>query len=232
MIGVFDYTVILTFCSLVSSIIGMTRALDGHFRIAVFCLALSGLFDTFDGMVARTKKNRSDHEKLYGIQLDSLADVVCFGVFPIMICYMMGVRGVPGVAAGCFYAVCGVIRLGWFNTLETRRQMNPDEGEKVFHGLPITSIAIILPMVFLLSFFLPEQVFHWLLFAMLWVVGLLFIVDFRMRKPGNRMIAFLIILTGLAVLTVVLFARNRVRPPQEPETPLIDEIDGLLEEYE
>lgn len=56
MIGFYDYTVILTFLSVLSSIFGMTQAMDGHFRIAIVCLALSGLLDTFDGKVARTKK--------------------------------------------------------------------------------------------------------------------------------------------------------------------------------
>ncbi len=224
MIGYYDYTVILTILSLTSSIFGMTQAIDGHPRIAIFCLALSGLFDTFDGKIARTKKNRSDAEKLYGIQLDSLVDVVCFGVFPIMICYLSGVRGILGVAACCFYAMCSVIRLAFFNVLETGRQLQPDSGEKVFHGLPITSIAFILPLIFLLSFVIPDQAFRWVLFGMLLVVGLLFIVNFRMRMPKNRTIALLIILAGLAALTILIFSRRRVIVPQNPEIPLIDHI--------
>ena len=57
MIGFYDYTVVLTFLSVLTSIFGMTQAMDGHFRIAIVCLALSGLLDTFDGKVARTKKD-------------------------------------------------------------------------------------------------------------------------------------------------------------------------------
>lgn len=60
MIGFYDYTVVLTFLSILTSVFGMTQAMDGHFRIAIVCLALSGLFDTFDGKVARTKKDRSE----------------------------------------------------------------------------------------------------------------------------------------------------------------------------
>ena len=72
MIGFYNYTVILTYMSLVSSIIGMTLAHAGKFGAAVFCLALSGFFDMFDGKVARRKTDRTDDEKLFGIQLDSL----------------------------------------------------------------------------------------------------------------------------------------------------------------
>ena len=82
MIGFYNYTVILTYMSLISAITGMTFAHAGMFGAAIFCLALSGFFDMFDGKVARRKKDRTDDEKLFGIQLDSLCDVVAFGAFP------------------------------------------------------------------------------------------------------------------------------------------------------
>ena len=84
-LGIYDYTVILTYISLGISVFGITRALEGDFKVAIFCLALSGLCDMFDGKIARTKKNRTDDEKNFGIQIDSLCDVVCFGIFPAMI---------------------------------------------------------------------------------------------------------------------------------------------------
>ena len=87
MIGFYNYTVILTYMSLISAITGMTFAHAGVFGAAIFCLALSGFFDMFDGKVARRKKDRTDDEKLFGIQLDSLCDVVAFGVFPAYLCY-------------------------------------------------------------------------------------------------------------------------------------------------
>ena len=76
MIGFYNYTVILTYMSLISAITGMTFAHAGVFGAAIFCLALSGFFDMFDGKVARRKKDRTDDEKLFGIQLDSLS--ACF----------------------------------------------------------------------------------------------------------------------------------------------------------
>ena len=81
-IGVYDYTVILTYISLISAIFGMTQAIHGDYKAAIFCLALSGICDAFDGRIARTKKDRTEEEKAFGIQLDSLCDVICFGVFP------------------------------------------------------------------------------------------------------------------------------------------------------
>ena len=80
MLGVYDYTVILTYISLMVSIGGMLFSLNGDCRMALVCLAISGLCDMFDGKVARTKKDRTEVEKRFGIQIDSLADIVCFGV--------------------------------------------------------------------------------------------------------------------------------------------------------
>ena len=77
MLGFYDYTVVLTYISLAVSVFGMTRALEGDFKVAILCLALSGLCDMFDGKIARTKKNRTEDEKKFGIQIDSLCDVVC-----------------------------------------------------------------------------------------------------------------------------------------------------------
>lgn len=222
MIGFYDYTVVLTFMSLVSSVIGMTQAMLGHFRMAIIFLAISGLLDTFDGKVARTKKNRTDDQKLYGIQLDSLVDVVCFGVFPIMICYLMGMGRGYDMAILCLYGICGVIRLSYFNVLETNRQMNPEAEEKVYHGLPITSIAVILPLVFLFNFVVSPSVFACVLRVAMLVTGILFVVDFRLRKPKNWQIAVLIVVVGCAAAATLLFSRYKVSLNQFPEEPLVD----------
>lgn len=100
MLGVYDYTVILTYISLWISIGGMMLSLNGHLDLAVLCLALSGLCDMFDGKIARTKKDRTEIEKRFGIQIDSLCDIVCFGVGPAIICYCMGMNGIVGVLTG------------------------------------------------------------------------------------------------------------------------------------
>lgn len=123
MLGFYDYTVVLTYISLVISVFGMTRALAGDFKVAILCLALSGLCDMFDGKIARTKKDRTEDEKKFGIQIDSLCDVVCFGVFPALICYCLGMDRIPGIIILCLYCVASVIRLGYFNVMEEKRRM-------------------------------------------------------------------------------------------------------------
>ena len=155
-LGVYDYTVILTYLSLISSLLGLTQAFSGHFPAAIICLAVSGLCDGFDGRVARVKKNRTEDEKAFGIQLDSLCDVFCFGIYPAMLCYNMGMNGVLGLIIVCFFSLCAVIRLAFFNVLEGKRQQTEGGSTKAYHGLPVTSIAFILPLTFWIQFLIPD----------------------------------------------------------------------------
>ena len=92
MLGVYDYTVVLTYVSVLISMGGMLFSVNGYPRMAIVCLALSGFCDMFDGKIARTKKNRTEVEKKFGIQIDSLADIICFGVGPSLIAYRMGMN--------------------------------------------------------------------------------------------------------------------------------------------
>lgn len=224
MIGFYDYTVILTYVSLLSSVFGITQAIDGRFRTAIVCLAISGLCDMFDGKIARTKKNRTDDQKLFGVQIDSLCDVICFGIFPVVICYILGVRGVLGGIAIAYYSICSVIRLGFFNVLETNRQIKEDGANKYYYGLPITSITMILPVVFLLSFVISAYAFKWVLLVMLFIVGTLFILKFRLRKPTNKQLIILVIIVSFIVSFILLYSDYYIKHNIVKEKALINDF--------
>ena len=182
-IGFYDYTVILTYLSLISSVFGMTRAIHGDYKLAIFCLAFSGICDAFDGRVARTKKNRTADEKNFGIQLDSLCDMFCFGVFPAIICYLLGVRGALGVMLVMFYCLCAVARLAFFNVLEGKRQLTEGGANKTYRGLPVTAISMIFPVMYLLTLVLTEQAFVVFLHFLMALTAFLFVLDFSVKKP-------------------------------------------------
>ena len=63
MIGFYNYSVILTYIGLVSSVFGITQVFENHMSIAFLCLLLSGICDLFDGKIARSMKNRTEHER-------------------------------------------------------------------------------------------------------------------------------------------------------------------------
>ncbi|HPU63560.1 MAG TPA: CDP-alcohol phosphatidyltransferase family protein [Mobilitalea sp.] len=224
MIGFYDYTVVLTYLSLLFSVFGITQAINGRFRTAIVCLALSGLCDMLDGKVARTKKNRTFDQKLFGVQIDSLCDVICFGVFPTILCYILGVRGILGGIVIGYYCVCSVIRLAFFNVLETNRQMKEDGANKYYHGLPITSITIILPIVFLFSFIISENAFKWVLLAMLFVVATLFITNFKLKKPSNKQLIAMVIIVAAIVSVILLYSDYRIKHKVVKEKALMEEL--------
>lgn len=229
-IGFYNYTIILTLLSLISTVIGMTQAIHGHYKTAIFCLAFSGLCDGFDGRVARTKKDRTEDEKSFGIQLDSLCDVICFGVFPALICYLLGVRGVIGMIMICFYCVCAIMRLGYYNVLEVRKMNGEDLGSNDFHGLPVTSIAVILPLLFWAQLLVSDFAFLVILHVMLGVVGFLFILDFPVKKLSLRGLLILIAVVAISVGLIFGVTRFKIPRVNDDSSPIINEIVNTEEE--
>lgn len=204
MIGFYSYTVVLTYLGLASAAMGMILTFQGFTKYALFCLAFSGLCDMFDGKVARLKKDRTEDEKRFGIQIDSLCDVVCFGAFPMILCYSIGMRGPAGISILVFYLIAGVIRLAFFNVMEEKRQDETDEARKYYQGLPITSIAIILPLFCTLRPLLGHRFLSELHICIL-TVGLLFIINFPLRKPGWKMLTLLVAIVSCALIKIYFF---------------------------
>lgn len=201
MIGFYDYTVIATFLSLVSSIFSMMNSVRGNFNLAIVFLAFSGLCDMLDGKIARTKKDRTDDEKKYGIELDSLCDVICFGASPVVFCYCLGMTTKIGITILILYCICGVIRLAFFNVMEDKRQAETTEKRKEYQGLPITSISVVLPFVYMFRQFIPAK-FNLVLYIVMLFVGILFVVDFKFKKPSNLALALLILIVAASLIVI------------------------------
>ena len=197
-LGFYDYTVILTYIGLFSSLIGMMKSLEAlkgieHYGIAITCLVISGICDMLDGRVARSKKNRTEDEKKFGIQIDSLCDLVCFCVYPAFLGYSLGLRGFWGTTSMCLFVLAGVIRLGYFNVMEEKRQQETKEARKEYQGLPVTAIAIIFPVVYLLRPYMGILAYQRVLIAVMLTVALLNVSNIRVKKPDNKMIGVIIV---------------------------------------
>ena len=183
LLGFYDYTVILTYMSLLFAFAGMILSGKGMHTAAVFCLMFCGICDAFDGTVARTKKNRTEDEKAFGIQIDSLCDAVSFGVFPALLSVRMGLNGILGMAIEAIYRLCAVIRLAFFNVQEAKRQQAEEGKRKTYRGLPVTSISMVYPVVALLQLFLPAGAFRVVLHIVMAATAFAFVLDFSVKKP-------------------------------------------------
>lgn len=191
MIGFYNYTVLLTYLGFSSSVIGIILAISGHTFLAIFCLMFSGLCDMFDGKVARTKKNRTQDERGFGIQLDSLSDLVCFGILPSIIGYKIGLNEPYMIIILVFYSLAALIRLAYFNVLEINRNSNTPV--TYYTGLPVTSAALIFPFIYIFKKLLGQ--YFVLLYALvLLIVGILFISKIKIKKPNIKvMISFILV---------------------------------------
>ena len=157
MIGVYDYTVIATYLSLLLGLAGIYSAAQNAPLAAMLYLMLAGLLDAFDGRIARTKANRTDAEKRFGIQIDSLNDLVCFGVLPAAIGWSTGCKNFWFMAAMSFFALCALIRLAYFNVAEEERQGKTAENRSCYLGVPVTASALAAPL-WRLFFILPRSI--------------------------------------------------------------------------
>lgn len=215
MIGFYGYTVWLTYLSLACSTIGICLAADEKPFPAVICLLLCGIFDMFDGKVARTKKNRTETEKKFGIQIDSLSDIVAFAILPSAIGYCLGnkhiFKDIPAlryVFLGIFalYAIAAISRLGYFNVTEEERQNETDEVREEYLGLPVTNVAAVFPLIYIIYEYtkMSGPTFTYLFMSFVILCGLLFVVKFKVKKPGTKYLIFCAIAGAIVILALFL----------------------------
>ena len=145
--GIYILPSLLTTGNLSAGFISVLLSIHSEFTMAAWCIILAILFDMLDGRVARWTNSTSN----FGIELDSLADLVSFGVAPAVLMYQMVLYTMhkPGMAISLFYVIAGAIRLARFNA-----KANSGESSTDFVGLPIPAGAGILA-----SFVLSYQLF-------------------------------------------------------------------------
>ncbi len=203
LLGYYDYTVILTYCGMLFAVCGILRVMNQDYWTAAICLMVAGVCDMFDGTIAATKK-RTDSEKRFGIQIDSLSDLISFGVLPGIFVYMISGKNTgAGVVVG-FFILCALIRLAYFNVLEEERQRTTTEKRKSYLGVPVTTVAILLPAVYLLYDYKICKTGIW--FSVLLVfMGAGYISPIEIKKPGLIGKVGIIILGALEVAGLIFF---------------------------
>lgn len=146
-----DYTKIkaqlanaITLMNLSFGIIAILIILKGHSHMSLVFIFLAALFDRFDGMIARKYNAESD----FGKELDSLCDLVSFGVAPALLLYQTILFELPvvGMMLTILYILCGAVRLARYNIKEF---------DGVYYGIPITVAGVIMTLSALLVPYLP-----------------------------------------------------------------------------
>ena len=224
MIGFYDYTTLLTYLSLLSACTGIVVSLAGagHPFMACFFLMFCGFCDAFDGKVARTKKDRTDMERNYGIQIDSLSDLVAFGVLPACIGgalildstylkeladlyrdrWFFVIGALVLFAILLLYVLAAMIRLAYFNITEEERQKTEGGVRKYYTGLPVTCAALIFPPVMLAQYLTVADI-SLVYIAVALLTALAFVSRLQVPKPGLKGILAMIA-AGLVILLVMV----------------------------
>ncbi|MFW5921447.1 MAG: CDP-diacylglycerol--serine O-phosphatidyltransferase, partial [Polyangiales bacterium] len=128
------FTLSSVLCGFYSVVLCASEPTEDDFYRASLLILFAMLFDAVDGRVARLTKTQS----AIGVQLDSLADVISFGVAPAVLVYAWSLEalGALGIFAGFCYVACGTIRLARFNVMTMSDSGAPKEPGKYTHGLP------------------------------------------------------------------------------------------------
>ena len=196
-VGMWNKSVILTYIGLFAAVAGIYISVVGiNLNFAVICLIIAGISDLFDGSVAR-KIKRTDEEKSFGVQIDSLVDVMSFIALPITLFSSAGMNKPFHALVFAVFALCGVSRLGYFNVVTADTQ----KAVKYYAGLPVTYCALIFPLVFLTRFVLNDSVFVIVLTVSVIAVSVLQILKVNVIKPkGAAYAVFGIIAIALIIV--------------------------------
>jgi CDP-diacylglycerol---serine O-phosphatidyltransferase len=177
------------------------------FDRAGICLFFAAFFDAFDGRIARLTKTQSD----FGVQMDSLADAISFGVAPAIVVYNWALAplGLPGLVASFGFCACGAIRLARFNVLAAR---GGGGSSKYFIGLPIPGASsMLISVIMAQSWALGTSVEqHTSVLVLVVILSYLMVSRIRFRtfkdfRPRMRTAPILLALVVAVVLGVALF---------------------------
>ncbi len=204
-IGYYNYTVLATYLALASGVFGIYAAFEGYTFVAVICLLISGILDMFDGRIAATKV-RTDDEKKFGIQIDSLCDLISFGVLPTAIGYSLGLNDPLFIILFIIFILNAQIRLAYFNVDEMKRQSETAEKRKFYTGLPVTMSAAIFPSVYIFASPFGSTALTVAYAAFLIICALLFVAKVKLPKAGTKMLIVFLTL-GVAMITCLIVFR-------------------------
>lgn len=185
---------ICSLAGLLSALLGIYYTILGNFPYALIGILWAILFDWADGIIARKMKGRTDYQKAYGAQLDSLIDIVSFGVFPAAFLLSYGSFN-PLFLPGAFLIVAtSAIRLSYFNVF------GMVDG-KTYKGLALDNNVVILAFFFLFEAFFNHTVFSVILYSLLMILLVFNLAPLKTPKfTGNWfyiLIAYTVIMTFL-----------------------------------
>lgn len=197
MIGKWNKSVFLTYVGFTLSVLGILLiTLNVDLKYSIICLMYGGICDLFDGTVARRCK-RTKEEKEFGIELDSLVDVMSFVSLPLVILATIN-NSWYYIPIAIIYAIFAIARLAYFNI----RTADKNKAISYYVGLPVTFAALVFPIIYSLSYLISNSLFIIIYNISNLVVGILFILKINVPKPK---LVTSILLFVLAIIFTIIY---------------------------
>ncbi|NQT60105.1 MAG: CDP-alcohol phosphatidyltransferase family protein [Bacteroidetes bacterium] len=189
-----DLPNIFSLAGLLCAVLGIYSAILGNFHYALIGIIWAVLFDWSDGIVARRMKGRTENQGLIGGQLDSLIDIVSFGVFPAVFLFSYG-KFNPWFLPGAFLLLASsAVRLSYFNAFGL-------VDKKTYMGLALDNNVIIITFLFLFEGLFSESIFSIVLYIVLMILMVFNVASIKTPKFDGKWFYFLIAYT--LVITVL-----------------------------
>lgn len=198
MLGFWNKSVYITYFGAFAAVAGLLLGIKyANVDYAFVGMIIAAVCDMFDGKIARHLKNRKEIEKDFGVEIDSLADVVCFITIPAITIFLFGLTEIYQIILLSLYVVCGIIRLAYFNVAMSDK----NKAIEYYQGLPVPMSVPIFGLVWLLLkvFSFNANIVYTILVP---VVGYLHISKLRIRKYTGTW--FYVLVSVLAIISIVL----------------------------
>ena len=177
-LGVYNYTVLLAYLSLAIGVFGLFMAIKFNVPSAMTCLIIAVFIEHFDRKIAKGQKKWSSDEQNFSKHVDSLSDLLCFGILPCAIGYAVGLNSIIHILFYVFYVISVVIRLSYLNVKDEKNEIS----DKYCQGLPVTSIVVLLFILYLFKDVLG-YVYGLIMTCIYPIAGISYISSFRIKKP-------------------------------------------------
>ena len=190
-----DLPNICSLLGLLSAMFGIYFAIEGNFLASIISILWAVLFDWYDGIIARKMKGRTKEQGIFGAQLDSMIDIVSFGVFPAVLLLSYGNYSVWFMPGAFIIVAVSAIRLSYFNVYGLI-------DSKTYMGLALDNNVLILAFIFLFESFCSYTVFSIIIYSLLMVLSALNLASIRTYKFGGKWVH---ILTAYVLVMTTIF---------------------------
>jgi CDP-diacylglycerol--serine O-phosphatidyltransferase len=200
-----DLPNICSLLGLLSAVLGIYFAIVGNFPAAIIGVLWAVLFDWYDGIIARKMKGRTKAQGVFGSQLDSMIDIVSFGMLPAIFLLSYGNFNVWFIPGAYVIIATSAIRLSYFNVYGLI-------DSKTYKGLALDNNVLILAFMFLFESFFKHSTFSIIIYIVFMILSAFNLSSIPTPKFGGKWIYVLVIyvLVLTSIFGWILYNRFKI----------------------